>query len=435
MSEKEDASREISFLEALTERYNPNYEQLKREEEELFFTNSVTKYTKKVEMVGMEKIGRKQSDLHNLVQVSLMDAKVSLIDQDIGDKCPNLKEIDMTRNEWKEWNIVESLGFQTKKLEILTLNGNLMNHIDSPLVLNHLSGLKVLVLNRCQLNWNTIQNVEKSFPLLEELHFCFNNLSSFEDKVEGFNNLHLINLDNNSISDWSQVMRLSKLPSLQKLMISDNAISSVELEEGTEDFSSLKSLSISNNKIDSWTSIDHLNRLKKLDTLRCLSNPIIESHGISLSRQFVIARIKLLNNLNGSAVRPQERFDAEKAFVKWSFSNDSVQNARYLELVTTHGAPQQEKKEAQTLAEDLINVRITDMVGGSETISKKLPSSLMISNFKILCSRLFKLDMSNQRLFLKVSKSSPFVDPIEDDSRNLSYYGVVEDSEFIIENK
>jgi hypothetical protein len=88
------------------------------------------------------------------------------------------------------------------------------------------------------------------------------------------------------------------------------------------------------------------------------------------------------------------------------------------------------------------------MFGDVQTIEKNLPSSLLVYNFKILCQRLFKvrrrtqrtpikmipqMEPSQQKVYLKISPSDPFVEEITDDSRTLSYFGAVNGSAFIIE--
>lgn len=61
--------------------------------------------------------------------------------------------------------------------------------------------------------------MEDSLPNLKELHLCGNNISLLQNNnaetdtkfVSGFKQLNLLNLEKNLISDWSQVLLLSRL--------------------------------------------------------------------------------------------------------------------------------------------------------------------------------------------------------------------------------
>jgi hypothetical protein len=57
--------------------------------EELYFVDEITKKTKPVEMVGMDKIGKKISSLEKLNIVSLEGAMVSTIELNIAEKTPS----------------------------------------------------------------------------------------------------------------------------------------------------------------------------------------------------------------------------------------------------------------------------------------------------------------------------------------------------------
>jgi len=234
--------------------------------------------------------------------VSVTDAAISRIDPELNKLCPELNEVDLTRNGWEDWNIVEELGAQVPKLSILTLSGNFLRHLQEPLSLHNLQNLTILVLNRTKLDWKTVQNLEGGMHRLMELHLCLNDLKSL-DVAEGFQQLKVLNLDGNKFDDWNEVLKISRLPKLEKLMVSDNLLTSIKCKvpEGEEIFPSLKSLSLQGNKIESWHSFDQLNFIQNLETLRCSSNPLFVNLGQSTSRQFVIARVHRLTNLNGSA--------------------------------------------------------------------------------------------------------------------------------------
>jgi hypothetical protein len=59
-------------------------------------------------------------------------------------------------------------------------------------------------------------------------------------------------------------------------------------------------------------------------------------------------------------IRGSERQEAEKYYLRTIINNKSpiTEHPRYNELVEVYGAPQEEKKEAQTLSEEMISIFI-----------------------------------------------------------------------------
>lgn len=101
-------------------------------------------------------------------------------------------------------------------------------------------------------------------------------------------------------------------------------------------------------------------------------------------------------------------------------------------LIDLYGVPQQDKKEAQTLAEEIISVTLSCIRNGG-SLNKKIPVSMTISNLKILCNRLFKMEVNEMKVFYRQSKDIPCPEELDDDTRPLSYYDVKDNSELIIE--
>lgn len=68
----------------------------------------------------------------NINQLSIADGGITKIDSDLKTQCPLLNEVDLTRNGWEDWKIVEELGEQIPLLSILTLSGNFLRHLTEP---------------------------------------------------------------------------------------------------------------------------------------------------------------------------------------------------------------------------------------------------------------------------------------------------------------
>lgn len=190
-----------------------------------------------------------------------------------------------------------------------------------------------------------------------------------------FASLTTLNLADNAIESWTQVWRLRFLPKLSTLIISDNRIAQVcygpetmspvapseavstvaarpspvfELPTETPDafairaatscsdtlsatavaadaaasgssalpFARLESLTLSGNPLAEWSSVDELRWFPALRSLRAAGAGVVASLGPTQARLEIIARVGTLRSLNGSEVRPREREDAEKAYVR-----------------------------------------------------------------------------------------------------------------------
>ena len=128
-----------------------------------------------------------------------------------------------------------------------------------------------------------------------------------------------LNLSNNPIQEWSDVIQLSKvLPNLTSLSLNECLISKIKFpnDEIANWFPSLSMLQLSSCKIDNWESIEALNAITSLVHFKFKNNPILEKENKDTCRQLIIAAIGSIKYLNGSIVEKQERRGAEIDFLK-----------------------------------------------------------------------------------------------------------------------
>jgi Leucine-rich repeat (LRR) protein len=83
--------------------------------------------------------------------------------------------------------------------------------------------------------------------------------------------LKFINLEDNGIESWDEVVGFRTLPNLKRLTLNKNKIKSIYAKDG---FRSLDTLAINDNLIDSWTSFDELNNFPCIKSLKASGNPI-----------------------------------------------------------------------------------------------------------------------------------------------------------------
>ena len=161
-----------SFLTALNDKYTSAQPQ---DGNILFGANQKVE----VETVGWEKIINKQSKLSLLTIVGLSQYDVGPCQearesetQLIRETCPNIMDLDLSRNLITEWDQIAEICSGLIHLESLRLSFNRLNPLLSDTCLiNAFTHLQSLTLNSTKIQWDSMIQVSKHMPLLQELHF------------------------------------------------------------------------------------------------------------------------------------------------------------------------------------------------------------------------------------------------------------------------
>ncbi|GBG34224.1 Tubulin-specific chaperone E [Hondaea fermentalgiana] len=225
---------------------------------------------------------------------------------------------------------------------------------------------------------------------------------------------------------------------------------------GSQPFRSLETLLLCRTRITSWTSVDALNKFPAIKEARLQGSPLIAAAGnAGAARQTVIARVKGFVRLNGSEVSPRERSDAERLYLKrvaaalTSLSGPErdaklAEHPRYDELVAEHGDPTEAARRAKaaqeadgSLASNSAKVTISSFDPRTCTappVTKRLLLSMSVKELKLLCQRLFKVDVDLQKLFYR-EKSKDFGHPValDEDGMAIVDFGVKAGGEIIME--
>ncbi|XP_020574507.1 tubulin-folding cofactor E-like [Phalaenopsis equestris] len=270
-------SRGISLLEALYHRYRG--ESTKEEEDEMYVFSS-SKRRVSIQLVGKSKVEEKLKNFEDLNGASMPYFGVGSVNpsQEISNVVSNLKELDLRGNLLSRWQDINSICEALPSLEILNLTNNLME-IDVP-ELPSLTNIRVLVLNNCGITWKQVEMLGLYLHAVEELHLMGNKITlllpSEPDitNVTGFKSLRLLNLENNCISSWQEVLKLSKLRSLEQLHLNKNKLSQIfyptcrslsGLQDGCyAPFEKLECLLLGSNEINDLASVDYLNSFPNL---------------------------------------------------------------------------------------------------------------------------------------------------------------------------
>lgn len=405
-----------------------------------------------VEMVGAKKVNELQGKLDKLHDVAVRSMLIygTTPSHDLAGLVPNIINLDISQNLLSSWKHVAEITKQLRNLQILNVSENRLEipHCAESLV-SSLSHVIELYLNRMEYTWKQILACCDMFPKLETLHACSNCIKELSDTGGRLQNVRLVNLQSNCLLDWSQLLYLGHLPSLETLIVSENGISRIHFDSNgtamsTDLFSNLHSLTISNNNINEWTSINELNKLKCLSELQLKDNPLMDSANPQTVRQLLIAKLKHLKMCNRTMITTEERKGAEidylKRFgpewVKAGGSQNLNQNNPSKEFVASHprfqdfiqiwGAPEDSEmtKQSESLKSSLISVTIScPSMPGSQVLEKKLPGTMTIQKLKTLIHRLYKPDSEIHLSYISQKMAGKEIE-LDNDQQFLSYYSV-----------
>ncbi|XP_058090068.1 tubulin-folding cofactor E [Magnolia sinica] len=459
----------ISLLDALNFRYRGNST---KEEEDEMYVLSARNNRVAIQLVGKDKLQEKLNRFEELLGVSLSYLGISSTGspQQIKAAVPNLKLLDLTGNLLTEWKDVGAICEELAALEVLNLSNNVMTHdiTDLPLLKN----IRILVLNNCGMTWDQVEILKHSLPAVEELHLMENNLRTIMPEpsaagtyVEGFDLLRLLNLEDNCIDMWDEIVKFSQLRSLQQLHLNKNNLKHIfypkciprcdsltgnEMQgKGIKPFENLQCLLLGGNKIEDLESVDSLNFFPSLKDVRLSDNPVADPGKGGIPRFVSIARLAKVQILNGSEVSLRERKESEIRYVRLVLSKLQSDNPeeikrlhpRFTELKELHGIedekPSAGKSGPQKMASGLLSITLKCVgasIGEKPPIIKKLPAATTVGKLKALCESFFKLKSIKPKLFLQ-EEGSPLPLLLDDEMASLTELGIGTGSTILVDEE
>lgn len=296
---------------------------------------------KEVEEVGFNKIRQQLADLHELRIVILDGLRVCRPEarflrrpvlskqetlqklEDITRTCPNITELDLSKNLFEEWSEVEDIGRQLQQLNSLKLDGNRFLSLQIKDV-STFHAVTSLSLAGTLLSWDSTASLLPSFPSLESLVVSANILSCLSEHLLP-STLTSLTLEDNKFTSLANLAPLRQLPYLRSLGLRFNQIASI-FSVSSSDFesplfpSSLTTLDLSYNAIADFTFIDSLHiHVPGMKSLQASHNPLYDRlkapDGRSLTAEdgymLTVARLPNLKELNHSKITDRERLNAE----------------------------------------------------------------------------------------------------------------------------
>jgi hypothetical protein len=401
-----------------------------------------------LEMVGFDKVFNKQSNLNTLRIVNLRDQNVKSAGPQfkLSQTCPNIEELDISKNLLVSWEDVLVMCDQLPHLHWLNVSENLLRLPES-LGGRKFPNVKTLICGAMELNWTDVCEIARIFHGLEEFRAPHNKIESLSPPRGIFNNLQLLDIEGNKIQYWSEVCKLSAAPVLEQLILENTGLSSIEFEGNERKvpvFRTLKKLCIVNNLLSEWRSIGELNRLENLDHLKISKNPVTETERPDTTYQIIIAKIANLKILNGVEIEPGERRGAEYDYIKkyglewlkvkgteWE-SEFLRSHNRYLELIHKYGEPEESEltMKATVIQNSLIELNI---VYEDFVVHKKMPPTITIQKLMVLTQKIFSLSERPQLTYVSNADSQIEI-PLKDEMKEIGAYSIQNGDKILVKS-
>ncbi|XP_066325083.1 tubulin-folding cofactor E-like [Miscanthus floridulus] len=452
----------ISLPDALRLRYL--VQDFTKEEQDEMYVFSTSQKRVSVEFVGTDKVQEKLNNFNELTSASVSYMGVSSIGapDELKSLVPNLRLLDLTGNLFSQWQDISSLCQALASLEVLNLTNNTMENdvVETPMLEN----IRILVLNNCGVTWELVEKIKVSLSCISELHLMSNRLNMITSPdgkfVQGFNTLRLLNLEDNHIDSWDEIVKFSYLRSLEQLHLNKNRLKHVKYPsnlstDGLLDdaaavpFENFQVLLLGSNDIDDFSSVDSLNLFPNLRDVRLSDNPIADPAKGGAPRFVLVARLVKVGILNGSEISPRERRESEIRYVRLVMgkieSNDPEEikrlHPRFAELKSFHGIedekPTSSTSGPQKMASGLISVTLKCVgpsMGEKQPLTKKLPPTTTVGKLKSLCESFFKLKDLKVRLFVE-EEGCPLPQLLEEDTASLMELGIGSGATIVVDEE
>ncbi|KAL6316976.1 hypothetical protein AAG906_024515 [Vitis piasezkii] len=274
--------------------------------------------------------------------------------------------------------------------------------------------------------------------------------------VQGFDYLRLLNLEDNRIAEWDEILKLSQLRSLEQLHLNKNHLKHIfypdsdaihqllngidSLEKGCKPFQNLHCLLLGGNNIEDLASVDSLNSFPMLKDIRLSENPVADPGRGGIPRFVLIARLSKVEILNGSEVSRRERKESEiRKYVRLVISKmhgnpEEIKrlHPRFAELKEFHGIEDERPLTGAAGPQKCYQSEMHWSIHRKAPLTKKLPATTTIGKLKNLCESFFKLKSIKPRLFLQ-EEGSPLPILLDDEMASLMDLGIGSESTILID--
>jgi len=255
-----------------------------------------------------------------------------------------------------------------------------------------------------------------------------------------FRNLKFLDLKGNPLNNFSEVLKLGNIRTLETLYCISNHFEKISLPDCPPDeylsiFPSLIEINVQENHIvDQLTAFNELDKLPSLSHLTVTVNPRI---GFEETFTNAIAHIKQLDVLNKKTITPAERRGAEYDIWKryssdWIKTRDNAEERlvfktkcrAYASLVKKYGAPD-DLVSSTPKASKFVTLKLVNSNTNQATI-KRVPRTITISTLQTLINKLLSTNLSSNKLpKLKYIDNDNHLEVLMDNlNKTLDYYSI-----------
>ncbi|TMS07366.1 Tubulin-specific chaperone cofactor E-like protein [Larimichthys crocea] len=250
--------------------------------------------------------------------------------------CAHVIELDLSHNKLQNWHEISKIVSSIPNLEFLNLSSNPLAGMSlEPRCAEAFSRVRRLVLNNTQVSWDTVLQLTREIPELEELFLCLNEYSSVSASSVACPTLRLLHITDNSLKDWAEVRKFGfmfpSLDTLPRSQLNQLDCDRVSGNSAVFQYQRMKCL-------NRWDDIEKLNFFPKLEEVRLQGIPLLQAYTNAERRSLMIAQLPSISLLNGSVVTDSEREDAERFFIRYYLDYPEEELPyRYHSLVTKYG--------------------------------------------------------------------------------------------------
>lgn len=404
------------------------------------------------EIVGMDKVAKRQSNPDKLKDVSVAISTVNTAGGLSSLTCLTTLNISSTL-VWN-WQIVAEITMQIPTLFSLNLSSNkliLPSEEDIQNLEPHFRHITYIDLSKNGLkDWRDVLHVAQLWPNIEQLSLQENGIEDIlpADCMKVFKNLRELHLSFNKLSNFVQICKLGNIKTLERLFLVNNNIENVELpdcdyNEKVDIFPALNALNLCDNPISD--SSDIFNELDKLPMLKSLCKTPKETGGFDDMFTLAVASISQLQKLSKAEIPKEERRGAEyeiwRKHAKEWLQTENDPKARkefckahrsYPNLVKKYGSPVDFLPKSEKKASTLVKVRILNQATG-ETFEKKVPRQMSLQALLGLIIKRFHLAGDMPKLSYKDAQHPTLIVPLENMSKNLDFYSIQDGDTVVVE--
>uniref|UniRef100_A0A1I7UB38 Tubulin-specific chaperone E n=1 Tax=Caenorhabditis tropicalis TaxID=1561998 RepID=A0A1I7UB38_9PELO len=390
--------------------------------------------SKKIELIGMERLAAKQSNIEKLINIVLDNQSVGYPPPSGSPQFMICRELNLYGNLLYKWKTVRQILNFFPRIQELNLRRNMMQPFnqeddseqdeeDSA----YSESCKKLVISECQLDENSIDPILRRFPLTTEVVAFGNRLRRFSVSDIVANRLISLDLEDNLFGSIDLIE--GNFPHLMHLSLARCGITSLIGLDGCVKFPNLEYLNIQGNEIIDWKSVNAMRSLKTLKRLLFDCKKLEVEKGIH-AYEVVIAKLISLIDLNRFDVSEVERRSAEIRFLnKYAGVADKSDHEEDItRLITVHGEP-----SVDTAKKGLSVVKIR-IECGNRVETRKLPLAMSVQKIRDMLARLFKVPHSATiRLYLVMTdKTKQHRIELENPLREFGHYSPSEDRDILV---